>query len=158
MGNESKSTNQLTEAMRKDPLGRAQKQLSELRKLWTKHGATAALIPLTPKGPEKPGRDWLPEPDWISGWDAFEIIRLQTEPYEWAPAIARICEVIADQWDREERGLNYALATLPPNHELLEDIPHGSFQWFHALRCLLKIDGAEGFEGNRMGQSNRRDH
>jgi hypothetical protein len=147
LGNESKSTNQLTEAMRKDPLGRAQKQLSELRKLWTKHGATAALIPLTPKGPEKPGRDWLPEPDWISGWDAFEIIRLQTEPYEWAPAIARICEVIADQWDREERGLNYALATLPPNHELLEDIPHGSFQWFHALRCLLKIDGAEGIEG-----------
>lgn len=147
MDNESKSTNPLTDAVRKDPLGRAQERLAELREHWAKHGTIAFPVPLTPKDPEKPGRDWLPEPDWISGWDAFEIIRLQTKPYEWAPAIARICAVITDQFDREERGLNYALSTLPPNHELLDGIAHGSVEWFRALHSLLKLDGAEGIEG-----------
>lgn len=147
MEHEGKSTGYLTKAMRKDPLAQAKKQLEELREYWAKNGANAAPIPLFPKLSERPGRDWLPEPEWISGWHAFEIIRLQTKPYEWAPAIARICEVIADQWDRNDGRLNYAMATLPPNHELLEGIELGSFRWFYALRYLLDLPGAESIEG-----------
>ena len=64
-------------------------QLRELREHWAAHSVTPAPVPISQKDPNRPGRDWLPEPDWISGWDAVEILRLQTEPYEWAPAIAR---------------------------------------------------------------------
>jgi hypothetical protein len=133
--------------MRADPLGRAQKQLIELRDHWTKHGVSNSPIPLSPKDPDRPGRDWLPEPQWISGGDAFELLRLQTEPYEYAPPIARICQIIADQWDREETGLNYALDSLPPSHDLLRDFAVGSVQWFRALCSLLILNGAEDIEG-----------
>jgi hypothetical protein len=128
-------------------MGRAQKQLIELREHWAKHGVSNSLIPLFPKDPQKPGRDWLPEPKWISGGDAFEILRLQNEPYEYASPIARICQIIADQWDREEAGLNYALATLPPSHDLLQDFPIGSVHWFRALYSFLKLEGAEEIDG-----------
>lgn len=147
MGDDTKRTNPLTEAMRADPLGRVQKQLIELREHWAKNGVSNSPIPLSPKGSQKPGRDWLPEPKWISGGDAFEILRLQTEPYEYAPPIARICQIIADQWDREEAGLNYALADLPPSHDLLQDFAIGSVHWFRALYSLLKLEGAEDIDG-----------
>lgn len=147
MGDETKRTNPLTEAMRTDPLGRAQKQLIELRDHWTKLGVSNSPIPLSPKDPDRPGRDWLPEPQWISGGDAFEILRLQTDPYEYAPPIARICQIIADQWDREVTGLNYALDSLPPSHDLLRDFAVGSVQWFRALYSLLILKGAEDIEG-----------
>ena len=147
MGDDTKRINPLTEAMRADPLGRAQKQLIELRDHWAQHGVSNWPIPLSPKDPERPGRDWLPEPKWISGGDAFEILRLQTEPYEYAPPIARICQIIADQCDREEAGLNYALATLPPSHDLLRDFAVGSVQWFRALYSLLTLTGAEDIDG-----------
>lgn len=133
--------------MRADPLGRARKQLDELRDYDAKHGIAPLPAPLSTKDPSKPGREWLPEPEWISGWDAFEILRLQTVPYEWAPPIVRICQIIADQWDREETGLNYALASLPPNHELLEGFALGSSHWFRALYGLLKLKGAEAIDG-----------
>tara|TARA_R100001126_G_C4782880_1_gene127983 strand:+ start:46 stop:327 length:282 start_codon:yes stop_codon:yes gene_type:complete len=68
-------------------------------------------------------------------------VQLQTEPYEYAPPIARICQIIADQWDREENGLNYALDSLPPSHDLLRDFAVGSVQWFRALCSLLILNG-----------------
>lgn len=147
MDDETKRTNPLMEAMRADPLGRAQKQLIKLRDHWAKHGVSDSPIPLSPKDPQKPGRDWLPEPKWISGGDAFEILRLQTEPYEYAPPIARICQIIADQWDREDAGLNYAFATHPPSHDLLCDFTVGSTHWFRALHTLLTLQGAEDIDG-----------
>ncbi|WP_414902597.1 hypothetical protein ACMT1E_05045 [Sphingomonas flavalba] len=139
--------NPLSETMRADPLGRAQKQLAELRDHWLANGAAADPVPLVPKDPALPGRHWLPEPNWISGWDAFEIFRMQTPPYETAPPLARICTTIIDQVDRDEVGLNYALARLPPNHELLRDFPLGSIHWFRALYSVLTLKGADGIEG-----------
>jgi len=135
------------DAMREDPLAQAQKQLIELRDNWAKHNVSTTPVPLSPKDPEKPGRDWLPEPEWMSGGDAFEMLRLQTEPYEYAPPIARICQIIADQLDRKKAGLNYALGTLPPNHGLLSDFAAGSTHWFRALHSLLTLKGAENIDG-----------
>ena len=83
----------------------------------------------------------------MRGWDAFEILRLQCEPYEDAPPIARICQIIADQWDREQTGLNYALASLPPSHDLLSDFAVGSARWFRALHILLTSPGAKDIDG-----------
>lgn len=137
----------LTEAMRENPLGKAQERLSELRDHWAKHGVAAWPVPLAASDPNQPRRNWLPKPKWISGWNAFEIFRLQTEPYEWAPPIARICQSIADQFDREATGLNYAMDCLPPNHELLMDFDIGSNQWFVALCNLINIQGIEEVEG-----------
>ena len=114
--------------MHDNPLSRAQEQLTKLQDRWAEQGIAALPVPLAPKDPNKPGRDWLPEPQWVSGWDAFEMLRLQTKPYEFAPPIARICQIIADQWDREESGLNYVLASLPPNHKLLGNFVLGSYQ------------------------------
>ena len=147
MGDDTKRTNPLAEAMRADPLGRANKLLIELRDHWANHGVPDSPIPLSPRDSHKPGRDWLPEPEWMSGGSAFELLRLQTEPYEYAPPIARICQIIADQWDREEAGLNFALASLPPSHDLLQDFAVGSVQWFRALYSLLTLKGAEDIEG-----------
>lgn len=144
---EDRTGNPLEKAMRENPLGRAQKQLTELRDHWAKHGISAPPIPLVLRAPEKPGCDWLPEPEWISGWLAFEILQLQTEPYQFALPIARICQIIADQWDRDDVGLNYALATLPPSHDLLRDFAVGSVQWFRALHSLLTLRGAEKIDG-----------
>ena len=99
--------------MREDPLGRAQKQLGELRDHWAKHSVAPWAVPLAPKDPSQPGRNWFPQPKWISGWEAFELFRLQREPYLWAPPIAWICEIISDQMDREEAGLNYVVKRWP---------------------------------------------
>jgi hypothetical protein len=142
VGNSATRTNPLIAAMRQDPLGRAQRHLTELREHWITCGITANPIPLVPKDAERPGRDWVPEPDWIGGWEAFELLRLQTEPYQWAPAIARLCQIIADSPE-----VNYALASLPPNHDLLRDFAHGSSQWFRALYSLLTLEGAEAIDG-----------
>lgn len=132
--------------MSESPLGKAQRQLADLRNHWAEHGVSPFPIPLAPSDRDQARRNWLPEPEWISGWDAFEILRLQTEPYEWAPPIARICQIIADQVDREAVGLNYVMASLPPNHELLKGFSLGSNQWFRALHTLLTLRGAEGIE------------
>lgn len=147
MVDNTKRTNPLTDAMRENPLGRAQAQLAELRDHWAEQGIAALPVPLARKDSSKPGRDWLPEPAWISGWDAFEILRLQTEPYRWAPPIARICQIISEQWDPEQAGLNYALASLPPNSELLGGFTLGCDQWFRALYSLLTLEGAEEIDG-----------
>lgn len=147
MGDDTKRTNPLTEAMREDPLDRAKRQLIELRGHLPQLGISSTSVPLTRKDPEKPGRDWMPEPEWISGWRAFEILALQSEPYEYAPPIARICQVISDQWDQKDAGLNYAVSELPPSHDLLEDFTIGSPQWFRALHVLLTVKGAEAIDG-----------
>ncbi|WP_339710635.1 hypothetical protein [uncultured Sphingosinicella sp.] len=143
MGNDTKKTDSPTGAMREGLWGAAQKQLTELRDHLVENGVSPLPAPLVPKDQNRPGRDWLPKPEWISGGDAFEILRLQTEPYQYAPAIARICNIIAGQWDIEESGLNYALASLPPSHKLLRDFAVGSNQWFLALYRLLTLKGAE---------------
>ena len=147
MSDDTKRTNPHIEAMHDNPLSRAQEQLTKLQDRWAEQGIAALPVPLAPKDPNKPGRDWLPEPQWVSGWDAFEMLRLQTKPYEFAPPIARICQIIADQWDREESGLNYVLASLPPNHKLLGNFVLGSYQWFCALDCLLTLKGADAIDG-----------
>jgi hypothetical protein len=144
---ENKARNPLAEAMRENPFGRAQEQMVELRDHWAKHGISALPVPLIPEAAEMAGRDWLPEPAWISGWDAFDILQLQCEPYAQEQPIARICQIIADQWDREQAGLNYAISSLPPSHDLLKDFQIGSVRWFGALNRLLKINGAEDIDG-----------
>jgi hypothetical protein len=147
LGDDTKKTNPLMEEMRAAPWGRAQKQLIKLRDHWANYGVSDLPAPLSPKDPQKPGREWLPEPEWISGGDVFEILRLQTEPYEFAPPIARICKIIADQCDRDDAGLNYAFATLPPTHDLLRDFTVGSAHWFRALHTLLTLQRAEDIDG-----------
>lgn len=147
MSDDSKSPNPLTVAMRENPLGRAQQELAGLRDHWAKHGVSPHPSPVASRDPNEPGRDWFPRPRWISGWEAFEIFRLQTEPYQWAPPIARICQTIADQFDRDEAGPNYVLGSLPPTHELLRDFPLGSNHWFRALYSLLRLNGAQGIDG-----------
>ncbi|MCW3848173.1 hypothetical protein OF829_13080 [Sphingomonas sp. LB-2] len=122
-----------------------QASLRELRDYWTKNGVAPWPVPLFTPDPNEPY--WLSQPEWIGGWNAFEIYRLQLEPYEWAPPIARICQTISDQYDREESGLNYVMAQLPPNHDLLEEFDLGSNQWFRALYSLLKLRSDERFEG-----------
>ena len=104
-------------------------------------------IPLQAKDHALPGRDWLPEPKWISGWDAFDILRLQAEPHNDAEPIAKICQLITDQTDRELEGVNYAIASCPPSHELLQGFEAGSTHWFRALYALLKIQDAEEIDG-----------
>lgn len=147
MNDKSKSKNPLLDAMREDPLDRARQQLVELREHWAVRDTPSHQVPLVPKNPELPGRDWFPEPIWISGWEAVEILRLQTEPYERAPPIARICQTISDQYDRDQAGLNYVMACLPPNHDLLGDFVLGSSRWFRALYSVLTLRGADEIEG-----------
>lgn len=133
--------------MREDPLGRTKTQLTELRTHLARLGPASTSVPLTHKDPEQPGRDWMPEPEWISGWRAFEMLALQSEPYDYSQPIARICRIISDQWDREDAGRNYAVSELPPSHDLLKDFPVGSPHWFRALYTLLTVKGAEAIEG-----------
>ena len=133
--------------MCESPLRSAQTRLAELRDYWAKHGVLAVSPHLSPKDSNLPGRCWLPEPEWASGGDAFEILRLQHDPYDYAPSIARICQIISDQHDREASGPNHALASLPPTHPLLADFPLGSNHWFRALYALLKIRDANEIEG-----------
>lgn len=129
-----------------DSLDQAIRQIAGLSEHWAKHGVEPEPVPYIDDVPEY-AREWFPEPEWISGWDAFEILRLQTEPYEWAPPIARICQIISDQVDRDTAGLNYVLGRLPPNHDLLKDFPLGSNHWFRALNALLKVRGAKEIQG-----------
>ncbi|WP_126176984.1 hypothetical protein [Tsuneonella rigui] len=147
MGEEAKRPNPIEQAARADLLGRAKAQLEKLFEHWVRNSAVDHPPPIVPRDESLPGRDWLPEPNWISGWLAFELLRLQCEPYEWAPPLARICQIIADQWDRDETGLNYAMASLPPSHELLARLTPGSTHWFRAAYDLLTLKGADGIEG-----------
>lgn len=147
VGDSANRTNPLSEARRQDPLGRAQKSLADFKAHWEQHGVCPSSVPLVQSDPTQPHRNWFPEPDWISGWTAFEVFRLQTEPYQWAPPIARICATIADQFDRDTAGTNYVFDALPPTHELLTDFVLGSNQWFRVLHHLLTLEGAEGIEG-----------
>jgi len=147
LDDQEKARNPLTRMVRDTPLAQAQGQLTELRDHFLKTEAVAPPIPLLAKDHTLPGRDWLPEPKWISGWNAFEILRLQAEPHDYAEPIAKICEIIADQTDRESDGVNYAIASRPPSHELLQDFEAGSIRWFRALYALLKIRDAEEIDG-----------
>lgn len=130
-----------------DPSLRAKAGLQELRDHWTENRILASPVPLCPSNPDQPRRSWFPEPTWISGWEAFEILRLQTKPYSYAPAIARICATISDQVDREADGLNYVVGSLPPTHDLLADFAVGTNHWFRALHYLLTLRGAAEIPG-----------
>ena len=132
---------------RESPLASVQKTLSSFREQLIENGIEAGKPPLQPKDPDRPGRDWLPKPEWISGWTAFEIFQLQEEPYEWAPALARLCKVISDHAHDGKTEPNFALANLPPSHPLLEDFPAGTRVWFCALYELLVIKNGEEIEG-----------
>lgn len=68
---------------RESPLAIAQKKLVRFREHLTENNIKAGKPPLRHRDENLPLRDWLPEPDWISGWTAFEIFQLQEEPYEW---------------------------------------------------------------------------
>jgi hypothetical protein len=147
LGDDSKRKNPLIEAMREDPLGRAKEQLIGLRDRLAQYGQLSLSVPLKPKDREKPGRDWLTEPEWVCGWQAFDMLALQSDPYDYARTIARICQIIADQRGWRDAGLNYAVSSCPPNHALLEDFDVGSPHWFEALHILLTVKGAEHIDG-----------
>lgn len=132
---------------REAPLAAVQKRLLRFRELLVENGIQAGEPPLHYKDQDLPGRDWLPEPEWISGWTAFEIFQLQEEPYEWPPALARLCKVISDYAEEGETEPNFALATLPPSHPLLEEFPAGTRVWFRALYELLTVKNGEEIEG-----------
>jgi hypothetical protein len=143
----SNPTNPLSETMRQNPLGRAQKALADLSQHWAEHKVDPFPVPLLGPDPGKPSLESYSEPVWISGWSAFQLFQLQTTPQAWAPAIARICETIVDQVDREENGLNHVFDQLPPTHSLLSDFVLGSNQWFRALYSLLTMHDAEEIDG-----------
>ena len=104
MSEPDSSPNPLEKAMHDDPTGRAVKSVVEFKLHWEEHGASPSSVPLVQSDPAQPHGRWFSGPDWISGWTAFEVFRLQTEPYQWAPPIARICATIADQFDRDTAG------------------------------------------------------
>lgn len=147
MSEEAKRSNPIEEAARADPLGRAKAQVQKLRDHWARNSSVEHSPPIVPKDPNLPGRDWLPEPHWISGWPAFELLQLQCVPYEWSPPLARLCQIVADQSDRAETGLNYAMASPPPSHQLLAGITPGSPHWFRAAHDLLTLKDANGIDG-----------
>ena len=147
MSDTGDSVNPLIKALPEDPIGRARRDLEELRDHWRQHGVSPFPAPIVPADHDRPRRHWYPEPEWVSGWAAFELLRLQTEPHEWAPPIARICQTISDQTDPETDGLNYVIETLPPNHALLQDFEFGSNHWFRALYYLLTLRGADNIDG-----------
>lgn len=147
LGEEKTGTNPLTNAMRADPVGRAQKELIGLRENWDKQGLSNPPVPLVGKDPDKPSRDWLPSAEWINGGDVFDILRLQTDPYQYAPAIASVFEVISYPSNGEQADLNYAISSLPPSHDLLNDFPAGSVQWFQGARRFLTIRNGEEIDG-----------
>lgn len=119
--------------------------MRKLRENWVQHGNEPWPVPLVASDPSQPRREWLSERKWMTGFDAFNIFKFQS--IEYAPAIARICQTISDQSDREERGLNYEIDHLPPNHSLLADFTLGSNQWFRALHSMLTLHGAEDMDG-----------
>lgn len=145
MDDQFEHTNPLIAALRQDPAGRLQETLRKMRADWLHHGIEPSDVPLVASDPNEPRRNWLSEREWMTGLDAFNIFKLQS--IEYAPSIARICQTIADQTDREERGLNYAMDSLPPNHNLLADFRLGSNQWFRALYSMLALHGAEKIDG-----------
>lgn len=147
MTEEKNNVNPLASRMAYCPLACAKDGLRDLKENWIKHGVEPYPIPYQIKDPELPGRDWLPEPDWMSGYDAFQLFQLQTEPYNVPRTLARICTVISDQADRNSHGLNYAICRVPPSHELLEQFTPGSNQWFRALHLLLTLWGAKEIDG-----------
>lgn len=133
--------------MRSDPLGRVQRQLSRLRGLWLHNEDKSSEVPLVSKESEKPSRDWLPDPEWISGADAFDLLRLQTEPYEYGPPIARICQVISEHSGNDSALFNYAFASIPPSHDLFSDFVAGSVLWFGAVHSVLTLQDAQEIDG-----------
>lgn len=135
------------EVNRNSALSRVQHKIDNLRDHYAKHDVATHPVPLAEQDPMhayKHPSNWA---EWISGWNAFELLRLQTEPYEWAPPIARLSQIIADQIDREKSGLNYLITALPPNHALLSGFSLGSNHWFRALHILLSERGAETIDG-----------
>ena len=145
MSDSAGQPNPLMVAMREAPLGRALDAVGKLRQHWVQNGVEPFPVPLVASDPHLPRRSWLPEPDWMSGADAFNIFRLQS--MEIAQTLARLCQIIADQYDREDCGLNYAMDLMPPNHSLLADFEVGSNQWFRALYSVLTMWGADEIEG-----------
>lgn len=134
--------NPLTAAMREDPLGRARSAIEELRQHWRFHEVEPRVVPLDSADP-KFARG--PKPSWITGSTAFDILKPQW--METDRTLARICQIISDQIDYDDSGPNYAFDVLPPDHELLDDFPTGSYHWFRALISLLKLPGADGIDG-----------
>ena len=150
MSDSTDHPNPFEETRLKSALERAQQELGDLHRHWEELKVGPLPTPLIGSKSNRESIEAYCEPEWISGWNAFEIFRLQTESYEWAPVIARICVTISDQVDREKSGLNYVFEKLPPSHELLTDFPLGSHHWFRALYSLLTLKGAEGI-GNWEG-------
>ncbi|WPZ04239.1 hypothetical protein T8S45_01525 [Blastomonas marina] len=147
MNEDEKRANPFEVAEEKTALSNVTGILKELRDHSASESDHSWPVPIRPKDISVPSRDWFPEPEWMSGGDAFELLRLQCEPYEYAPAMARICQIISDQFDRDDKGLNYIIENLPPSHELLDDFPVGTPIWFRAMHSLLSQRGAKAIEG-----------
>lgn len=133
--------------MRADPLGRTQKELLGLLEDWSKNGLSNPPVPLVIKDPDKSSRDRLPSSEWMSGGDAFDILRLQTDPCRFSSSIARVFEIISHPNNDKQEDLNYAISSLPPSHDLLSDFTAGSIQWFQGARRVLTVAGAEEIDG-----------
>lgn len=157
MTDQERPINPLSAYLSKNPIEKAREGLDSLRENWAKHSIEPFPVPLALPDPALPRGEWFPEPQWMSGYDAFQLFQLQSEPHNQNKALARICAVISDQIDRDTRGLNFVLGRLPPRHILLEPFVLGSNQWFRALHVLLTLRDAEGIEGFEMFVSDMQD-
>jgi hypothetical protein len=143
--NSIEQTNPLTVTLRQDATGRLRETLRQLQNNWSHHGIQPWPVPLVACDSNQPRHNLLSERGWMTGLEAFNIYKYQS--IENALSIACICQTISDQFDREERGLNYEIDCLPPNHDLLADFTLGSNQWFRALHSMLTLCGAEELDG-----------
>lgn len=141
LSDEPKDENPLLRITRETPLQQAEGRIAEFRDGWIEQGRPPNQPPTILKDEDWFGSEGPTMPAWISGWTAFELLHLQTEPYEWGPPIKRIAETIVDHWDGGGAGTNYKIAVLPPNHKLLEEFEPGSLAWFKALSLLLEVRG-----------------
>lgn len=147
MDDSSNSRNPLTGLFQGDPETGLKADLYGLRAHYGNYPGQLWPVPLVKRDENLSGKDWLPEPEWISGWDAYELLKLQSEPYGDAASIARICSTISDQQDRKSTGLNFAISSIPPTHPLLEGFEAGSIYWFRAVYTMLSVREGEAIVG-----------
>lgn len=124
-----------------DPIGKLRAMLVEMREHFEHHREGYFPVPLVERNFDLPASKWLSAPKWLSANEAIELIKLQVEPYNSDAAFARLCQIIIDQYDRKERGLNYAFSKQPPTTPMLEGFEVGSVNWFRAVYRIYKDKG-----------------
>lgn len=154
MGDSSKGQNRLVAASSATALANLRAELKELQEVQASHGSNPWPVPLQARSPDIRNDNWLSDADWMTGNDTFEILRLQTAPYEWGPVFSKICSILSGQTSVEDGEPNYVISGLPPNHALLEGLKLGSPYWFLGAEKIFHtainhdIDGIEEFESD----------